>query len=165
MICRDNFHVTRPIEGDDRGFSADRFLVAKFLSPRRWDLVTFRYPENPSTLLVMRLVGLPGEEIMIKDGQVWANGEVLTPPDSIRGIRYLSEITNWHEKLWGSLDHPAKLADDEYFMLGDFSPESEDSRLWQRGAPGHNPFAVPESHLCGVVIHVYWPPSRWRAFR
>jgi signal peptidase I len=165
MICRDNFHVTQPTDRGDKAFSSDHFLVAKFLRPQRWDIVAFRNPEEPTVLYVMRLVGLPGEEITIKDGQIWADGEMLTPPDSIRGIKYLSEIGDGYGELWGSPDHPAKLAEDEYFVLGDFSRASYDSRLWKRGAPGHNPFAVPESHLYGIVTHTYWPPGRWRTFR
>ena len=54
------------------------------------------------------------------------------------------------------------LADDEYFVLGDFTWRSVDSRFWEEGAVGHNPYAVPESHLHGVVTHIIWPPSRWR---
>jgi signal peptidase I len=165
MICRDNFHVTQPTDRGDKAFSSDHFLVAKFLRPQRWDIVAFRNPEEPTVLYVMRLVGLPGEEITIKDGQIWADGEMLTPPDSIRGIKYLSEIGDGYGELWGSPDHPAKLSEDEYFVLGDFSRASYDSRLWKRGAPGHNPFAVPESHLYGIVTHTYWPPGRWRTFR
>jgi hypothetical protein len=37
--------------------------------------------------------------------------------------------------------------------------------LWLEGAPGHPPYAVPESYLHGVVTHVYWPPQRWRILR
>ena len=48
-------------------------------------------------------------------------------------------------------------------MLGDFSA-GMDSRSG-RGAPGHPPYAVPESYLIGVVTHIYWPPSRWRVLR
>jgi signal peptidase I len=165
MICRDNLHVTQVTNRGDEVFSADRLLVAKFLRPQRWDIVMFRLPEDPSVLHVKRLVGLPGEEITIKDGQIWANGEVLTPPDAIRGIKYSRPYLWRISDIWGSPDRPARLADDEYFVLGDFSQQSQDSRFWKRGAPGHNPFAVPESHLCGVVTHIYWPPSRWRTFR
>jgi signal peptidase I len=164
MIC-ENFHVTQVSAVDKRVFPADRFLVAKFLAPRRWDLVVFQYPENPSTLYVMRLVGLPGEKIRIEGGMVWANGTKLTPPDSLRGIEYLSELPDWHMQLWGSKDRPAALGEDEYFVLGDFSPQSKDSRLWEQGASGHNAFAVPESHLQGVATHIYWPPERWRILR
>ena len=165
MICRDNFHMTKGIVRSDKIFNADYFFVSKFLRPRRWDIIVFHFPENPSILHVKRLVGLPGEEITIKDGQVWANSKKLTPPDSIRSIKYSSPFQSGTSSIWGSPDRPAKLADDEYFVLGDFSQQSEDSRFWKRGAPGHNTFAVPESYLYGVVTHIYWPPSRWQIFR
>ena len=166
MICRDNFHVMQPTDYSHQVLGRDRILVAKFVKPRRWDLIVFRYPEDPSTSYLKRLVGLPGEEIVIKDGQVWTNGKKLTPPDSIRGIEYLSEMPDGYGgKLWGSPDMPAKLGPDEYFVLGDFSALAKDSRFWQSGAPGHNPFAVPQSYLQGVVTNTYWPPSRWRTFR
>ncbi|MBM3273096.1 signal peptidase I, partial [Candidatus Kaiserbacteria bacterium] len=79
MICC-NFHVAQAPNPDRHVAAGDRFLVAKFLRPRRWDLVVFRYPENPSTLYVMRLVGLPGEKIAIQNGAVWVNGARLTVP-------------------------------------------------------------------------------------
>jgi signal peptidase I len=164
MIC-ENFHVTESSNVDNHVLSPDRFLVAKFFAPQRWNLVVFRYPEDPSTLYGMRLVGLPGETIQIEEGAVWANGTKLTPPDGLRGIEYLSEIPAWNDALWGSRDRPAVLGEDEYFVLGDFSAQSKDSRLWEQGAPGHNPFAVPKSHIVGVVTHIYWPPQRWRWLR
>jgi signal peptidase I len=162
MIC-ENFHLSRGTVAP-RVLAGDRFLVAKYLKPRRWDLVVFRSPRDPSTLNVKRLVGLPGEKIQIKDDAVWADGKKLTPPDSIRGIRYLSEFP-MHPIVRGSADHPVTLAADEYFVLGDFSANSEDSRFWTQGAPGHQPFAVPHSHVCGVVTHICWPPQRWRILR
>jgi signal peptidase I len=121
MIC-DNFHVAPAPNVEKRVHPADCFLVAKFLAPRRWDLVAFQYPGDPQELYAKRLVGLPGERIHIKDGFVWVNGEKQTPPDSIRGIEYLSHLPDWPQsELWGSADRPALLGDDEYFVLGDFS--------------------------------------------
>ncbi|MCA9178182.1 MAG: signal peptidase I [Planctomycetales bacterium] len=165
MIC-DGFHVTSAAENGKQIHAGDRFLVAKFLSPRRWDLLVFLHPEDPSTLYVKRLIGLPGEEIRMRDGSVWVNGERQTPPDSARGIEYLSAPTNLRgQDLWGSTTRPALLGDDEYFVLNDFSAQPMDSRCWKQGAPGHNPYAVPESHIRGVVTHTYWPPRRWRIHR
>ena len=164
MICQDHFHITQPTDHGDRVHGPDRFLVAKFVRPQRWDIVAFRYPEDPSIRFVSCLVGLPGEEITIKDGRVRANGKPLTPPDSLRGIEYTTEIDHW-SRLWGTPDRPAKLASDEYFVLGDLSPQSKDSRMWEDVPPGHHPFAVPETHMIGVATNIYWPPSRWRAFR
>ena len=165
MICRDNFHVTVPQDYDNRVYSSDRFLACKILEPRRWDIVVFQNPEQPSDRYVMRLVGLPGETIVIEDGRVWANGQKLTRPESLSGIEYLSRMPRYGTDLWGTTDRPAQLGADEYFVLGDFSAMSADSRFWQNGAPGHNPFAVPHSHMQGVVTHIYWPPGRLRAFR
>jgi signal peptidase I len=164
MICV-NFHVTRPAVGDHRTRSGDRFLVAKFLKPKRWDPVVFQYPHDPSVLYVMRLVGLPGETIHIEEGKVWADGKPLALPTSLSGLEYVSEFPEWHLEIRGSKDRPAKLGSNEYFVLGDFSYQSSDSRFWQDGAPGHPPFAVPESYMRGVVTHIYWPPQRWRVLR
>lgn len=165
MIC-DNFHVTEASDIDETVHAGDRFMVAKFLTPRRWDLVVFQYPEDPSELYVKRLVGFPGEKIHIQDGFVWVDGVKQTPPDSLQGIEYLSELPNWFgPDLWGSASRPALLGNDEYFVLGDFSAQSKDSRLWEHGTPGHNPYAVPDSYIKGVVTHTFWPPRRWRIHR
>jgi len=165
MIC-DNFHVTQESNLDELVHSGDRIAVAKFFTPQRWDMIVFQSPRDPESTFVKRLVGLPGEKIHIEDGAVWVNGKRQTPPDSIRGIEYLSEAHHRPElEPWGSADRPALLGDDEYFVLGDFSAQSHDSRFWRDGAPGHNLFAVPVSYLKGVVTHTYWPPHRWRIHR
>lgn len=170
MIC-ENFHVTRASSVAKSVHAGDRFIVAKFLAPRRWDLVVFQYPQSPSKLGVMRLVGLPGETVLIQDGSVWVNGKEQAPPESIHGIEYLSELPGqlgpdeFGLGLWGSVNRPAELGNDEYFVLGDFSAQSHDSRLWEQGAPAHKPFAVPHSHLKGVVTHTYSPAFRWRIHR
>ena len=164
-IC-DNFHVTEATDIGKKVHSEDRFVVAKFLTPQRWDLVAFQVPADPAVLYVHRLVGFPGEEIEIKDGAVWVDGERLTPPDSIQGIKYSSESASYYRKdLWGSAIRPALLGDDEYFVLGDFSVQALDSRWWEQGAIGHNPFAVPGSYIKGVVTHTFWPLERWRIHR
>jgi signal peptidase I len=99
--------------------------------------------------------------VAIRDGDVWINGVRTEKPNGLSGLVYSADPM-WEERtVWG----PVRLGIDEYFVLGDFSLRSKDSRLWQQGAPGHPPYAVPESYLVGVVTHIYWPPSRWRKFR
>jgi signal peptidase I len=150
---------------DEHG--GDRVLVNKQLRPRRWDIVVFHHPEHPTTAHCKRLVGLPGETVVIRDGAVWIDGKRVSPPADCAGLEYLAEMHGWPESspLWGAPRWPAKLGLDEYFVLGDFSAISVDSRVWQTGAPGHPPYAVPASHLIGVATHIYWPPSRWRVLR
>jgi len=165
MIC-EGFHVHTSKTISKRS-DADHFLVAKFLRPRRWDLIAFRYPGDPTINYIKRLVGLPGEEVYIKEGCVWINGQQLVPPESLHGLKYVTEIPHapFLPNIWGTPDRPAKLGESEYFVLGDFSQQSSDSRLWQAGAPGHPTYAVPESYLIGVVTHIYWPANRWRVLR
>lgn len=164
MIC-DNFHISDASNIEQKPFERDHFLVAKFLPPRRWDMIVFRYPEQPTMIYVSRLVGFPGEVIEIKDGAVWADGKPLALPDSMREIKYSDKLPELDRTLWGSRERPAQLGKDEYFVLGDFTTQSSDSRLWELGDHQHHPFAVPKSHIRGVVTHTYLPLNRLRIHR
>jgi signal peptidase I len=164
-ICSE-YHVHTAIATSSAS-EGDRFMVAKYLRPRRWDVLCFRYPGDPSMIYIKRLVGLPGESVFIKDGAVWINGQQIEPPPLLHGLNYVTEIPHLMPQMqvWGAPEQPARLGSDEYFVLGDFSPNSSDSRLWATGAPGHPAYAVPESYIIGVGTHIYWPPSRWRILR
>jgi signal peptidase I len=165
MICgkdRRSCEVANPPRVEHSG---DRFLANKLIAPRRWDVIVFRNPADPKISYCKRLVGLPGETVTIKEGAVWIDGKRQTPPDFCKGIEYLDHFEGWSVTVWGSEAHPAKLGADECFVLGDFSARAKDSRLWEQGAPGHPPYAVPASYIVGVVTHIYRPPSRWRTLR
>ena len=104
MICG-NCLRTSPIAGSlGPTFAADRFLVNKMLSPRRWDIIVFRVPADPSKTYAKRLVGLPGEKVLIHDGSVSIDNRRLEPPPSLRGIEYLDTVDKLpsKQKVWGS---------------------------------------------------------------
>jgi len=168
LICP-NFHAHETRDYDKTILSSDRILVAKVIAPRRWDLVVFRYPDEPRQNYLKRLIGLPGETVTIVDGSVHINGAKIEPPAEIRGITYVSEFPNDRFmrgiSLAGSPGNPAVLGPDEYFVLGDHTTASLDSRLWEHGAPGHPPYAVPVSYMIGTATHIYWPPERMRILR
>jgi len=72
--CRENDLAGQPdVDGD-------RVLVDKLTyslrPPRRWELVAFRHPREPSRILVKRVVGLPGESVRIRDGEVYVDGKL-----------------------------------------------------------------------------------------
>ncbi len=128
----------------------ERVLVAKFYyrftEPQRGDIVVFRYPIDSRRNLIKRLVGLPGETIEIKDGLVWVNGA------SLQGD--LFRRTYYDVGYYGQGQHV--VPQDSYFVLGDNSENSDDSRFW-----GY----VPRKNILGRAFLVYWPPHRIRILR
>jgi signal peptidase I len=141
--------------------SPDRLIAARFLRPGRWDLIVFRNPEDPSVVFVKRLVGLPGERVAIEGGDVWIDGRRIAKPPELSGLAYLADPAAEEKPTWG----PVRLGNDEFFVLGDFSRRSKDSRLWMAGAPDRPYHAVTSRQIVGVVTHIYWPPRRWRIVR
>ncbi|WP_029631753.1 signal peptidase I [Zavarzinella formosa] len=144
--------VSKPILGPDR------ILVDKLITAKRWDIVVFRLPEEPSVKYVKRLVGLPGETVYIKDGAIWVNEIKQALPPTLAGLQYLSgdEVGGGMGRVTGTLDNPWRLGADEYVVLGDFSESSSDSRFWG---------PVPGANIEGVVTVCYWPVSRWKIHR
>ncbi|MFM7205179.1 MAG: signal peptidase I [Planctomycetaceae bacterium] len=73
--------ASRPGQPDPRypSFNGDRILVDKFAydfaAPERWDVVVFKYPEDAKTNYIKRLVGLPGETVVIAGGDIWTSRE------------------------------------------------------------------------------------------
>jgi signal peptidase I len=116
----------------------------------------FRSPRDPAGRDAKRLVGLPGEEVVVKDGFVWIDGVKQTPPAEVARITYTAVPGEWPGEPWGSPDRPTRLGDDEYFVLGDFSQRSADSRVYG---------PVRRADVTGVVSVVFWPVSRWRIIR
>jgi len=67
----------------------DRFTYL-FRDPRRWEIVVFEFPLMRDTLFIKRVVGLPGEHLEIKDGDLWINGSIAKKPP-------LVQETMWRE--------------------------------------------------------------------
>ena len=115
---------------------------------------------DPSVLYSKRLVGLPGETIEIRNGEIWVDGKKIEKPSHLADLNYTDQIPGGNYKMWASKDSPVELKRNEFFVLGDYSERLLDSRVWRTGAPGYSPFAVPDKNIRGVVTHIYWPPSR-----
>jgi signal peptidase I len=86
---------------------------------RRGDVVVFRFPEDPDTDYVKRVVGLPGETIELRHGRVLIDGRPLDEP-------YLAP----EAALPGTGYGPTTVPDGAYFMMGDNRNHSADSRVW-----------------------------------
>lgn len=83
--------------------------------PQRGDIVLYTASLNPERLYVHRIIGLPGENIVINTQGVIINGETLYEPYVQNQANYNGEWT---------------VGNGEYFILGDDRPQSADSHLW-----------------------------------
>ena len=85
--------------------------------PERFDIVIFKYPDDPSQLFVKRVIGLPGETIQIKEGKVYINDKLYKESNKVDDMVSA-----------GVAEEPIILEKGEYFVLGDNRNQSEDSR-------------------------------------
>src|SRR5258707_3777836 len=73
VICP-NCRYRLPASQQSQHYNGDRILVNKFAfdfsEPKRWDVIVFKYPEDAKTNYIKRLIGLPGEVIRIRDGDI-----------------------------------------------------------------------------------------------
>lgn len=119
-------------------------ITYKFRSPQRGDVVVFKSPKNPEIDYIKRIIGLPGDKVMIKNGSVYVNDQVLAEP-------YIPEETSiWLE---GFLTEGAAVIvpSNQLFVLGDNRKRSSDSREFG---------PVPFDTIIGQVFYRYFPTSK-----
>ena len=135
--------------------------------PKRGDIVVFRPPTDPSKYYVKRVIGEPGDQVIIQGGYVYvkAKGEdkaVKLPED------YLADRNRGH-----TFRHPPQSGDgtkvtydvpkDQYFVLGDNRQGSLDSRSFMDANGTPEPF-VGRNDIKGRVWFVALPLSKVHAF-
>ena len=117
-------------------------LAYMFSSPKRGDVIVFKYPDDRSVQYLKRIIGLPGEKVEIKDGKVYIN-------DSEEPLEeeYLTVVPTDN---YG----PYFVPEDSYFMLGDNRNNSKDSRYWK------NTY-VKKEDIVAKVLFGYYPKFYW----
>ncbi len=111
-----------------------------FRPPRRGDVIIFRFPKDQTREFVKRVVGLPGETVEIRQGQVFIDDVALDEPYIIQPDRTTME--------------PQAVGRNSYFVLGDNRRASNDSRDWG---------PVPDQNVVGRAWVSFWPLNRWHA--
>ena len=132
----------------------DRILVNKFLfrfqEPHRGDIIVFRYPEDRKRRFIKRLAAVGGDTVEIRDGHVFVNGARLEEAAIFATNRY------YNQGSFGQDSEPVHVPAGDYFVLGDNSLSSHDSRFWG---------FVPKPLLIGKAMCIFWPVTRWRVLR
>lgn len=122
----------------------NRFIY-RFRPAERGDVIVFRYPENPRRDFIKRLVAFGGETIEIASGRIKINGEIIDVPEILQRIHYENHGA------YGAKEARITVPENCYFVLGDNSSSSKDSRYWG---------FVPRRLLRGKAFVIWWPPRR-----
>lgn len=122
-----------------------RVMVLKsFYGIEHGDIVIFNSKTDPNKDLIKRIIGLPGDVVEVRDGHVIRNG---LPLDE----QYITEY-KYHR---GENYPPITVPDDEFYVLGDNRPQSQDSRKFS---------TVPVIKIKGKVVLRWWPASELTTF-
>ena len=114
-------------------------FVYRFRPIQRGDTVVFQFPGDTSKSYIKRIIGLPGDEVVIDHGTVYVNGTALNEPYVKPEYR-------------DSLSYPpVKVDPGSYYVLGDHRNSSNDSRNWK---------FVDRGLIYGKAVFVYWPLDR-----
>ena len=113
-------------------------LAYLFHAPERGDVIVFHWPIDTNKDLIKRVIGVPGDVIVIDSKTVRVNGVLLNEP-------YIMAPVNPAGNKW-------VVPPNEYFAMGDNRLVSDDSRDWG---------FVPKSYIVGKAVFVYWPINSW----
>ncbi|HVZ72030.1 MAG TPA: signal peptidase I [Polyangia bacterium] len=157
-------------------FIGDHLFVNKrAVTPARGDVVVFKYPLDPATDYIKRVVGLPGDVVEIADGELRINGKAASRKRVGEGCKVDGEASKgdggepciiWEETIDGrthQIATTASLARDftaqavppgKLFVLGDNRENSSDSRVWG---------FVPLENVKGTASMIWWSTDGARA--
>ena len=132
--------MEKTIDIGDRIFSEK--VSYNFGKPTRGDIVTFRDVDNPSRVLIKRVIATGGQTVDLRDGLVYVDGVALDEPytQGKPSTALNSDIT-----------YPYTVPQDCIWVMGDNRTNSSDSRAFG---------AVPLSNLTGRAFFRYWPLDR-----
>ncbi len=129
------------IKGDPERNSVIVFKFPYDNSPKSWIEKILNKPSAPKRNFIKRIIGLPGETVIVKDSTV-----TIINDENPKGFQ-LDQSYVTHES---NGEFTRKLSEDEYFVMGDNRTESYDSRLWG---------ALNKKYMLGKPLIRLWPLS------
>ncbi len=149
LVVGDHLLVNKFLYGIKLPFTDTRLF--KLRDPARGDVLVFEYPEDRSKDFIKRVIGVPGDEISVRDKQVYVNGLLYRNPHEVHKDAGLLPREQGPRDNFGPIRVPAH----SYFMMGDNRDRSYDSRFWG---------FIRESDIKGKALIKYWSwdSDAWR---
>lgn len=123
-----------------------KYRIPGFVKPKRGDVIVFKYPVTRDKDFIKRLIAVGGETVEIAGGMVLINGRAVRD-GAIAKIHYFNMGG------FGAEGKPITVPAGNYFVMGDNSAASHDSRFWG---------FVPEELVIGKAECIFWPLNRIR---
>lgn len=142
-----NFYDNEYVLTNLIGFQNFGFYQASFGTVSIGDVIVFVSPPEPDKDYIKRVIGLPGDTILLSAGRVYKNGRLFDES------KYLKPDVKTLPGSFLAENTPIKVPNNEYFVLGDNRTFSSDSREWG---------FVKKSQIVGKSSFVYWPITRMR---
>jgi len=144
LVPGDKIFVSKLTYGPKIPFTPLR--IPGFRKPKRFDIVVFVPPiaTERNKAYIKRLIGLPGDKIELRDGNIHINGKMVVNPKIARNYYY-------NQGEYGVRGKETIVPEGKYFFLGDNSISSKDSREWG--------FA-DEKDIIGKAVLTWWPLKR-----
>ncbi|MEN2994560.1 MAG: signal peptidase I [Thermodesulfovibrio sp.] len=141
LLIGDHLLVNKFIYGVNLPFSDKKFLILE--TPKRGDIVVFRYPEDPNRDFIKRVIGVEGDIIEIRNKRVFVNGVALEEPY----VKYTDSYIHPRELDPRDNFGPVKVPPNKIFVMGDNRDQSYDSRFWG---------FVDLKDVIGKALIIYW---------
>lgn len=131
-------------------------LVYRFGEPKFGDVVVFNVPEQDRRF-IKRIIGVPGDRILIDGDQLFINDRLVTEPYLASAIRESLENGETYNGIGGRFDFPNDyetdniVPEDKYFVLGDNRSDSTDSRII-----GY----INKDEMIGRADVIFWPMTK-----
>ena len=119
-------------------------ITYRFNEPKRGDVIVFKAPPDENDEFIKRIIGIPGDKIMVDNGFVYLNGVKLEEP-------YIGLLPITSSGVFLRENQEIAVPEGKYFVLGDNRRHSSDSRIWG---------FVTRIEITGRAWLIYWPPKK-----
>lgn len=126
----------------DKQYILTNIIALHFSKPKLGDVIVFKAPNDPEKDYIKRVIGLPGDRVLIRDSKVYLNTQELDEN------AYIANDVKTYTGSFLKEGEEVVVPNDSFFVLGDNRPHSSDSREWG---------FVPIKSIIGKSFFAYWP--------